>query len=54
MEVYICRGHFIDNLKYDWLMMMSFGGAVFCFYHVIHSIKNGALFEGVRFGKILV
>ena len=24
MEVYISRGRFIDNLKHDWLMMMSF------------------------------
>ena len=24
----------MDNLKYDWLMMMSLGGAVVSFYHV--------------------
>ena len=53
MEVYIFRGHFIDNLKFNWLMMMSLGGAVVSFYHVIHSIKDGALCEGVRFGKDL-
>ena len=27
MEAYISRGHFIDNLKYDWLMIMSLDGA---------------------------
>ena len=25
---YVCRGRFTDNLEYDWLVMMSFGGAV--------------------------
>ena len=34
MEAYLCRGHFIVNLKYDWLVMMSVGGAVVGFYHV--------------------
>ena len=24
MDLYISRGRFIDNLKHDWLMMMSF------------------------------
>ena len=34
MEAYICRGRFTENLKYDWLMMMSLGGAGVNFYHV--------------------
>ena len=34
MEAYLCRGRYIVNLKYDWLMMMSLGGAVVSFYHV--------------------
>ena len=34
MEAYLCRGRYIVNLKYDWLVMMSFGGAVVSFYHV--------------------
>ena len=35
MEAYLCRGRYIVNLKYDWLVMMSLGGAVVSFYHVI-------------------
>ena len=34
MEAYLCRGRYIVNLKYDWLVMMSLGGAVDSFYHV--------------------
>ena len=34
MEAYLCRGRFIVNLKYDWLVMMSLDGAVVSFYHV--------------------
>ena len=34
MEAYICRGSFKDNFKYDWLMMMSLGGAVVSIYRV--------------------
>ena len=34
MEAYICIGCFTDNLKHDWLMMMSVGGAVVGFFHV--------------------
>ena len=34
MEAYLCRGRFIVNLKYEWLVMMSLGGAVVSFYHV--------------------
>ena len=34
MEAYLCRGRFIVNLKNDWLVMMSLGGAVVSFYHV--------------------
>ena len=26
MEAYLCRGRFIVNLEYDWLVMMSIGG----------------------------
>ena len=33
MEAYLCRGRYIVNLKYDWLVMMSLGGAVVSFYH---------------------
>ena len=28
MEAYLCRERYIVNLKYDWLVMMSLGGAV--------------------------
>ena len=46
MEAYICRGHFADNVKYDWLMMMSLGGTVVSFYHVASYYIN----KIVRFG----
>ena len=29
-----CRECFVDNLEYDWLMMMSLDGAVISLYHV--------------------
>ena len=32
------RGCFMGNLKYDWLMLMSLGGAVVSFYHVTLSL----------------
>ena len=34
MEAYMCRGRFTEDLKNDWLMMMSLGGAVVSFYHM--------------------
>ena len=37
MEAYLCRGRYIVNLKYDWLVMMSLGGSVVSFYHVTSS-----------------
>ena len=39
MEAYICRGCLTVNLKYDWLMMMSLGGALNSFYHVTEYIR---------------
>ena len=32
MESYLCRRRFTDNLKYDWLMVLSLDGAGY--YHV--------------------
>ena len=41
----------MDNFKYDWLMMMSLGGAVVSFYHVTiykrESVRFGSLFLGI-------
>ena len=34
MEAYLCRGRFMINLEYDWLMMMSLGGTVVSFDHM--------------------
>ena len=34
IKAYLCRGRFIVNLKYDWLVRVSVGGAVVGFYHV--------------------
>ena len=42
----------MDNLKYDWLMMMSLGGAVVSFYHVTSKYKK--VKPSVRFGRDLV
>ena len=39
MEAYICRGRLNVNLKHDWLMMMSLGGALISFYHVNEYIR---------------
>ena len=33
-NLYLCGGRYIVKLKYDWLVMMSLGGAVVSFYHV--------------------
>ena len=38
MEAYICRGRFIVNLKYDWLVTMSLGGAVVSYY--MYHVKD--------------
>ena len=39
------------NLKYDWLMMMSLGGAVVSFYHVISMyIRWTPVFRAIDFG----
>ena len=49
MDAYRCRGRFTENLKYDWLMMMSLGGAVVSFYHVtlyiVYKMKPGEFLE---------
>ena len=34
MEAYLSRRCFMVNLKYDWLMMMSLGGALVSLYNV--------------------
>ena len=40
MEAYIRRGHFIDNLKYDWLMVMVLDGiGVECYHVTLSYIK---------------
>ena len=53
MEAYTCRAGFTGNLKYDWLMMMSLGGAVvsLIMYKVKPSVRvsNLELFVMISF-----
>ena len=48
MEAYLCRGRYIVNLKYDWLVMMSLGGAVVSFYHVTSWFINETQWQSFR------
>ena len=40
MEAYKCRWRFLDDLQYDWLIMMPLGGAVVSFYHVTSFVEK--------------
>ena len=53
MEAYLCRGRYIVNLKYDWLVNMSLGGAVVSFYHVTSFIYRMKLsIRALDFGTL--